>query len=60
MFERAFLFYCSNETGEMIEAYNEFIDKFEYSTNKKIRLISAQAMFNLSLAYKNINNTKAE
>jgi tetratricopeptide (TPR) repeat protein len=60
MFQRAFSFYCSNETGEMIDAYNELIDKFEYSTNKEIRLITAQAMSNLALAYESVNNTKAE
>ncbi|MDR1614040.1 MAG: hypothetical protein LBS26_00520 [Campylobacteraceae bacterium] len=60
MLERAFEFYCSNETNEMINAYNELIDKFAYSTNKEIRLITAQAMSNLALAYESANDTKAE
>ncbi|MDR2791055.1 MAG: tetratricopeptide repeat protein [Campylobacteraceae bacterium] len=60
MFERAFSFYCSNETDEMIEAYNELIDKFAHSRNKEIKNITAQAMLNLALAYESANDTKAE
>lgn len=60
MFIRAIELHDANQTDKTIEAYRELIDKFENSTNREIKTITAQAMFNLALEYNNAGNIEAE